>query len=71
MKIDILKFLVTRPDDSVLVYLMKNKSDDTYSYVNITKGHICPCKFSSIADAVRDMERLKDKGKIIRYEHTN
>ena len=71
MNIDILKFLVTRPDDTVLVYLMKNKSDDTYSYVNITKGHICSCRFLSVADAIKDMDRLKEKGKIIRYEHTN
>ncbi len=66
-----IKFLVTRPYDTVLVYLMKNKLENTYSYVNITKGHICPCKFESITDAVKDMDRLKEEGKIIRYEITN
>ena len=71
INIDVLKFLVTRPDDTVLVYLMKNKNDNTYSYVNITKGHICPCRFSSIRDAIKDMDRLKEKGKIVRYEYTN
>lgn len=66
-----MKFLVTRPEDTVLVYLMKNKNDNTYSYVNITKNHICPCRFSSIDDAIKDMDRLKEEGKIIRYELTN
>ena len=68
--IDILKFLVTRPDDTVLVYLMKNESDNTYSFVNITRWHICPCRFQSIREAVADMDRLKEEGKIIRYEFT-
>ena len=62
---DILKFLVTRPDDTVLVYLMKNESDNTYSFVNITWWHTCPCRFKSIRDAVADMDRLKEEGKII------
>ena len=35
-----IKFLVTRPKDTVLVYLMKNKLEDTYTYVNITKGYL-------------------------------
>lgn len=71
VNIDVLKFLVTRPDDTVLVYLMKNESDNTYSFVNITRWHICPCRFQSIRDAVADMDRLKEEGKIIRYEFTN
>ncbi|WP_304431118.1 hypothetical protein [Romboutsia ilealis] len=68
---DVIKFLVTRPDDTVLVYLMKNKSDNTYSYVNITKWHICPCKFQSIQEAIKDMDKLLEEGKIVRYEFTN
>jgi hypothetical protein len=50
---------------------MKNKYDDTYSYVNITKWHICPCKFKTIEEAIADMDRLKEIGQIIRYEITN
>lgn len=50
---------------------MRNKNDNTYSLVNITKWHICPCRFLSIQDAIADMERLKEEGKIIRYEMTN
>lgn len=62
-----IKFLVTRPKDKVIVYLMKNKLEDSYSYVNITKGHICPCKFSSIESAIEDITYIK-KGKIIKYD---
>ena len=63
----ILKYLVTRPNDTVEVYIMQNKNDKTYSFVNITKGHICTCRFKSVDDAVGDMERLKKEGKIIKY----
>ena len=68
---NMIKFLVTRPYDTVLVFLMKHKEKDTYSYVNISRGHICPCEFTSINDAIADMDRLKEEGKIIRYEVMN
>ena len=71
LSIEVLKFLVTRPKGTVLVYLMKNESDNTYSFVNITRWHICQCRFQSIREAVADMNRLKEEGKIIRYEFTN
>lgn len=68
-----LAFKVTRPEDTVVVLLMKNKVDEvlsntTWTFVNITKEHICPCKFSSIEDAILDMERQIKTGKIIKYE---
>lgn len=61
------KWLVKRQHDNVIVTIMKNKSDETYSFINLTKEHICPCKFISIDDALKDMDRLKDCGKIISY----
>ncbi len=67
--IKILKYLVTRPKDTVEVLLIKNKCDATYSFVNITKGHICPCRFNSVKDAIGDMDRLIKENKIIRYEN--
>lgn len=66
----ILKYIVTRPSDSVEVYLMQNKNDHTYSFVNITKGHICPCRFTTISAAIEDLDRLIEDKKIIRYEIT-
>lgn len=62
------QYLVVRPDDTVEVLLLKNKNDTTWSFVNLTKGHICPCKFKSIKEALADMDRLVKEGKIIRYQ---
>lgn len=67
-EIKILKYLVTRPNDTVEVLIVKNKNDNTYSFVNITKGHICPCRFKSIRDAIADMDKLIQEGEVIRYE---
>ena len=60
-------YLVTREKDSVIVSIMLNKSDHTYSFVNLTKGHICPCRFASIEDTIKDMEEKKDSGEIVDY----
>ncbi len=61
------RWLVKRPNDEVIVTIMKNKCDASYSFINLTKEHICPCRFNSVNDALRDMDRLKDSGKIIDY----
>lgn len=60
-------YLVTRQKDNVLVSVMRNKLDGTYSFVNLTKGHICTCRFASIKDAIKDMEEKKDNGEIIDF----
>lgn len=61
------KWLVERPYDEVIVTIMRNKSDNTFSFVNLTKEHICPCKFSSVEEALQDMDNLIAEGKIIQY----
>ena len=61
-------FRVVRPKDVVEVTIIKNKNDNTYSYVNLTKEHICPCRFNSIKEAINDMNKLKEEGKIIKYD---
>jgi hypothetical protein len=60
-------YLVIRKKDNALVSIMLNKSDHTYSFVNLTKGHICTCRFASIKDAIKDMEEKKDNGEIIDF----
>ena len=60
-------YKVIRPKDTVLVTILKNKNDNTYSYVNLTKEHICPCRFDSIEKALQDMEDLIKQNKIIEY----
>lgn len=61
------KWLVERPRDEVIVTIMKNKIDNTYSFVNLTKEHICSCKFESIDAALSDMDEKIESGEIIRY----
>lgn len=53
-----------REKDNVEVIIIRNKSDDTYSFINLTKQHICPCRFKTMEDAIADMEKLKNEGKI-------
>ena len=60
-------YLVIREKDNVVVSIMMNKLDHTYSFVNLTKGHICTCKFDSIEDAIKYMEEKKDNGEIIDF----
>lgn len=60
-------YLVQRTNGNVIVSIMRNKSDNTYSFVNLTKGHICPCRFDSIEDAVKDMNEKILNGEIVEY----
>ena len=60
-------YLVARQKDNVLVSIMRNKLDNTYSFVNLTKGHICTCKFNTVEEAVKDMHVKKENGEIIDY----
>lgn len=58
---------VIRKSDEVDVLLLRNKVEGTFSFVNITKGHICPCRFRTVEDAFSDLERYKKAGKVISY----
>ena len=40
-------YKITRITDIVYVTILKNKIDNTYSFVNLSKEHICTCKFKS------------------------
>lgn len=60
-------YLVQRTNGNVIVSIMRNKSDNTYSFVNLTKNHICQCRFDSIEDAVKDMDEKILNGEIRGY----
>ena len=62
------KIIVVRPKDIVTVLLLKHKNTNEYSFVNLTKGHICPCRFKSIDEAIKDLEERKNSGNIINYK---
>ena len=51
------KYLVKRPKDTVEVLILPNKDGSGYQYVNLTKGHICPCRFKTESEALRDMDK--------------
>lgn len=40
-----------------IVMIMPYKNSSKYSYVNLTKGHICPCQFNSIEEAIQDLKK--------------
>lgn len=56
MKINIFK----TNGEGVEVLLLPNKIGETYSFVNLTKGHICPCKFNSVCEALLDILSYDD-----------
>lgn len=60
-----MKLEITRTDGIIEVIILRNKSDNTYSYINLTKGHICPCRFNTIDEALDD---LKTYPKVISWQ---
>ena len=52
------------------VSIFKNKEDGTYSFINLTKGHICKCKFDSIEAALADIDDRVSKGLIKSYSES-
>jgi hypothetical protein len=63
-----MEFVVERSDGSqAVVILLKHKEKTKYSFINLTKGHICPCEFDSIEEAMLDMDTYISKGSIIHY----
>ena len=60
-----MKFIIEKKNGVIIeVLLLPHKDGSGYSYINLTKGHICPCKFSSIEDAIKDMD---ENPNIIKY----
>lgn len=60
-------FLVVRHKGNVVVSIMFNRAIECYQFVNLTKGHICSCRFASVLDAINDMCSKKDSGEIIDF----
>ena len=63
-----IKIEVTRIDGIFEVLLLRHKGTDCFSFVNMTKAHICPCVFKSESEALEDLERYKLIGKIKSYK---
>ena len=64
----IIRFYVIRPKNTVEVWLINNKGLATgCRFVNVTKGHICPCNFENFGEAIKDMDKQVKEGKILKY----
>ena len=63
-----IQFKVYKENEILDVLLLRHKGADKYSFVNLTRGHICSCVFNSVDDALKDIEARKQKGLLIDYE---
>lgn len=61
-------YLVKRNKGNVLVTILRNKLDNTYSFVNLTKVHICTCRFKTEEEALQDLQSKVESGEVIGYE---
>ena len=64
-------FFIIREKGNTVVSIMFNRTDNKYHFVNLEKGHICICGFSSIIYAINDLKKLKEAGDIIDYHKMN
>lgn len=61
------RFIVEREKDNVEVMILPCKKDGKFSFVNITKEHICSCKFDTVEEAIADMDEQIKQGKVKQY----
>lgn len=63
-----MKYLVQKSNkDLCEVYILPHKETGKYSFVNITRGHICPCVFDTYEEALQDLENRKKDNLIKGY----
>lgn len=61
------RYLVERPWNTVEVVILPHVIDNKYSFVNLTEGHICKCKFETIEEALADMDMQVRLGNVIKF----
>lgn len=61
---------VEKENETIQVTVLKHKESDQFSFVNLTKGHICPCKFDSYGDAMKELNQRLECGKIKSWSTT-
>ncbi|MEG1585980.1 MAG: hypothetical protein RR346_03820 [Bacteroidales bacterium] len=63
------EILVKNAENNVIrVIILPHKDTGKYSFINMSKGHICPCQFDSIDDAMVDLESKLQAGSILGYK---
>ena len=62
-------YSVTRKDGStVLTSIFFDEGTNSFRFVNLTRKHICPCKFISLEEALMDLELKKTMELVIKYQ---
>lgn len=54
-----------------VILLLKVKDTEKWKFVNLTKGHVCPCEFSSQEEALKDFLKYFDKFYKVIFEEFN
>ena len=63
-------FCIFKRNETLDVLLLPHKGTNMYSFVNLSKGHICPCLFPSIDAAIADLDDRQKRGLILKYDVT-
>lgn len=61
-------FYIFKRNETLDVLLLPHKGTNMYSFVNLSKGHICPCLFPSIDAAIADLDDRQKRGLILGYD---
>jgi hypothetical protein len=59
--------VIKKNGEIVHVAIFKCKEDNKYSFINLTKKHICVCKFNTVEEALDDLEEQVKKGLVQSY----
>lgn len=62
------QILVHRPQDTVVVSIMRYKASGRYTFVNLSKDHICTCSFNTVLEAFDDLEKQKKLKKVVSWK---
>lgn len=62
-----MKITIVRPKDTVKVQIMYDRNTEKYCFVNLTKGHVCRCRFNTPDDALIDLMDQKRQGKVLEW----
>lgn len=50
------KTVAKNDNEEHIVVLMKDKETRLFCWVNLTKGHVCPCRFKFSMEAMRELK---------------
>jgi hypothetical protein len=62
---DIIKTYQVQKDMIYELLILKEKTEPYFRIINLTKLHICTCKFDTLEDVKNDLIKYEDNGQII------